>query len=148
MVRRIRHAETVLMRRRKNIASRALAIAVKNRRRLASAEWKFIEFKETQQDMIQAGIKHELTNIANGNNASSRVGNKIRLVMYEFSAFIQTNVLVNATFIRIQLIKDKNTNGAIFTTADLLTNTAAGDNIASTYNEANLKRFTVLINKI
>lgn len=112
-----------------------------------------VEFKEhnvqaTAEALPTTGIITQLTNIAQGDTKSTRDGDQVKLTQIYVNGIIQKHASATATSVRILLVMDKQTNGAIYTLADLLEDTSASDNIVSANNLDNKFRFKVLYDKV
>ncbi len=91
----------------------------------------------------------QLCNIPQGDTSNTRDGSQVKMIGYEFNYFIQqSSAAVNADFIRVMLVVDKQTNQAIYLAADLLDDITNLDSIVTPRNLDNMKRFTVLYDRV
>ncbi len=127
------------------IAKKALFLAAKTKAML-NVEYKCIDNTFSNQAVDSATpIISEITNVAQGDTATSRDGNQIKL----------TQVVINLLFtlrgvntgMRYILVHDKQTNGAAFTMGDLLASTGVQQSLVSALNIDNKYRFRVLADK-
>ncbi len=124
-----------------NTAQKALVIAKQNRRSIKDQELKFADNGITTTALSVAGVIIQLTNLATGDTAITREGNKVVIRKIEISGNLSA---ASDAFCRIMLIKDTQTNGAIYTSADIIQDNTAHDNIVSQANRVNMKRFKIL----
>jgi hypothetical protein len=86
----------------------------------------------------------QLSNIAQGDTGSTRDGDSCKVVKLLLSFTAKINASATNSFVRVMLIRDDQTNGAIFTTANLL----EGDEYLSPINARNTDRFVVYYDKL
>ncbi len=88
----------------------------------------------------------QLTNIAQGDTAVTRDGNQIKLTAINFKAIITCNVSATTigSTINCYLIEDRQTNGAIYASADLLASVVNTTSLVTPLNIDNKFRFRVL----
>lgn len=107
-------------------------------------ERKFIDTQIINTAMASTGTITQLTNLVQGVTDSTRIGNKITVVGCLLTYIIDANITTN---IRVMLVQDKQTNGAIYTNADLLHDATAQDIIVSPKNADFKRRFHVYHDK-
>ncbi len=129
-------------------ASKALAM-VKSVKRLLNVEVKNHDVQLTELNIGQGSGITQLSNIASGDTTNTRDGAQIKMVGYELNYSIaQDASATTATFFRIMLVIDKQTNQAIYTNTVLLEDTTADDIIISPRNLDNMRRFTILYDRV
>ncbi len=131
---------------RQSIARKALKLATKNRKKIKETEIKFLENEDAIAGVIPtvAGVITQYTNVQRGDTALTRTGNLITAVKLEFKCFVVMSDAPDFTIVRFLLIKDKQTNGVIHTTADILQSLAAPRGVITPRNRDTLKRFVIL----
>ncbi len=87
----------------------------------------------------------QLSNLAQGNTDTTRIGNKVTITGLQFKYMVADTV---TNIFRIMFILDKQTNGAIYAAGDVLDDASAVDNIVSLRNRDESGRFQVLYDKI
>ncbi len=129
-------------------ASRALAMA-RHLKSMLNVERKIIATNITAVSIVDGnGLITQLTNIAQGDGVAARDGDQIKVV----SLYLRYNVAINAneasTQVRVLIVRDSQTNGAIYTTAQLLETATVARGILSPLNLNNKMRFRVLYDKV
>ncbi len=128
------------------LASKSLSVAY-GVKRLINVEQKFHDVFETGADVVDTvGTIIPLTNIAQGDTDQTRDGSQIKLMSLDFKGVVRVNSAVTAigSNVTVMLVLDKQTNQAIYNTADLLANTTASLSVYSPLNLENKFRFRVL----
>ncbi len=138
-----KRAQRIFVKSNPSLARRALTLAKKNRKQLKEEELKFNDVGLTNSALSVAGSLSQFTNLAIGNTNLTRIGSKIVVRQIELSAQFKTTGATDA-FVRCMLIKDTQTNGAIYTSAEVLQDSTASDNIASAKHRDTGKRFIVM----
>ncbi len=129
-------------------ASKALAIA-KRLKNLVNVEIKTHDAQTTSDQITDAGEIFQMSNIAQDDTTITRDGSQCKMISYELNYILEQNASsTTATFVRILLVQDKQTNQAIFTIADLLEDETLTDHLVSSYNRDNKRRFNVLYDKL
>lgn len=129
-----------------NMASKSLAVAY-GIKRLMNVEFKFIDTTNNNMEIPNAaGIIVQLTNIIQGDTDITRDGAQIKLMSLDFKADVVVDSAGATTGDRVAifLVEDRQTNGVVYTTADLLADATAGDSLVSHLNLDNKYRFRVL----
>ncbi len=129
-----------------DIASKSLAVAY-GVKRLMNVEQKFLDTQGTGTEVPNAaGVIVQLTNVAQGDTDQTRDGAQIKLMSFSFKANVSVDASGSAsgTLVSVFLIEDKQTNSAIYTTANLLVDATAGDSLVSPLNLDNKFRFRVI----
>ncbi len=124
----------------------ALAMQVYKLKSLINVEQKFFDVTSASTAIPDGvGTIIQLTNIGQGDTDVTRDGSQIKLTSWMFKAIIVTNTSVANTgqSITIMLIEDKQTNGAIYTTGDLLASITNVLSVVSALNLDNKFRFKV-----
>ncbi len=111
----------------------------------ASKERKIIDTQLTAQVSNTTPSLVELTNLAQGLTDTTRIGNKIMLSGLQFR-YLAKDTVQNS--VRVMIVQDKQTNGAIFAAADVLADVTAIDNVASLRNRDESLRFRVLYDRV
>ncbi len=125
-------------------ASKALTIA-RGIKRILNVEVKNFDVKSTSLAITDTASIIQLSNIPQGDGTTERDGNQCKMVGLQLSYHLQQNASATIpTFVRVILIIDKQTNGAIFTSGTFLADVSTQDNIVSPRNLNTQKRFTVL----
>jgi hypothetical protein len=86
----------------------------------------------------------QLSNIAQGDTVSTRDGDSCKVTNMLLSITSKIHASATNSFVRVMLVRDNQTNGAIFTTANLL----EGDEYLSPANPSNKDRFTIYYDKL
>lgn len=132
---------------KQGLASKALSMAWKVKR-LLNVEYKFHDVQVTGSSISTTPTITQLSNIALGDTASTRDGNSIKWTRFTSHGTLSINSSATRTYVRMLLILDTQTNGAIYTAGDILQDTTADDAIVSLYNLNNRQRFKVLYDKV
>ncbi len=98
--------------------------------------------RDTTADIIS------LTSIAQGDTTVQRDGSQCKLVSLALKYFIEINPSATTTQVRVMIVLDKQTNQLIYGIADLLHDVTADDIIVSPRNLDNMRRFTVLMDRV
>ncbi len=112
-----------------------------------------VEFKQHNSVLTSGtisdgtGFIQQLTNIAQGDTNLTRDGSSIKIVSIYLKGFVQINSAATQSIVRLMIVLDKQTNQAIYTTADLLHDVTEGDSLVSALNLDNKHRFVVLWDK-
>ncbi len=114
---------------------------------MLNVEYKFHDVDSTSQTVSSAATIVQLTNIPQGDTDITRDGAQVKLTRLNIKYLLTDNGAATPS-IRVMLIHDKQTNGAIYAIGDLLANTAIFDSIISPNNLDNKYRFRVLYNKV
>ncbi len=93
------------------------------------------------------GVIQQLTLINQGDTTNTRDGAQIKLTSFQIKGQCQLHTSATSSVVRLMLILDKQTNQAIYTTADLLSNVTTVDSINAPLNLDNKHRFVVLWDK-
>ncbi len=129
------------------VASTALSTAMAIKR-LMNVEIKNFDTQLLGVAVTDTPLITQLTNIPVGDSTNQRDGSQCKMVGVRLTYLLNRNASgTNATFIRVMLVIDKQTNQAIYLTSDLLEDATSGDNIVSPRNLDNLKRFTILYDR-
>lgn len=128
-------------------AGKALAIA-RSVKAMVNVEYKFHDVKVTSAAQATSPTPIQLVNIAIGDSGSQRDGNQLKAVGIYLKYLWTIDASATNTQVRVLLVHDKQTNGAIFTGADVLADVSAIDNIISPYNLDNKYRFRILYDRV
>ncbi len=129
-------------------ASKALAIA-SSVKRLLNVEIKNHDFSQTAVTIPDgAGTIFELTNIPQGDTGITRDGANVKITSIYIKGIVILAAAATTTTYRIVLVEDKQTNQAIYVTADLLATVANVQSVVSPLNLDNQFRFNVLYDRI
>ncbi len=128
-------------------ASKALSLA-KYLKTIVNVERKNHDVSQLALAMTTTPIIIQLTNILQGDTTVTRDGSQCKILSIEFSYFIIQHVSALDTQTRVMLVLDKQTNQAIYVPGDVLVDVTAGQNINSSRNLDNTRRFSVLYDKV
>lgn len=128
-------------------AAKALAIA-KQVKSLLNVEVKNHDVKFQTTAITDSAMITQLTNIAVGDTTIQRDGSQIKMVGFDLNYFIGISGSAASTLVRVMVVLDKQTNQAIYTSADLLADATILDIVISPRNLDNMRRFTVLYDKV
>lgn len=128
---------------RRKPATKKLAKRV--RKLEVSKERKTIDSQVTNQASNTVPVFIQLTNIVQGNTDITRIGNKIMITGVQLK-YTVTDTVTNP--VRIMLVLDKQTNGALLAANDILEDSTTGDAIISPRNRDESLRFRVLYDKV
>ncbi len=128
-------------------AHKALTIA-KGIKKLMNVEFKFLDTQLTFENITTPATIIQLINIPQGNSDSSRDGAQVKLTRVNVKYAIARSAIDTANFVRVMLVLDTQTNGAIYNLFDLLADNTLDDNLVSMLNLDNKYRFRILYNKV
>lgn len=118
-------------------------------KRLINPEFKIIDTSSLALTIPDGvGTIVQLTNLSQGNTNITRVGNGIKIASIYAKAIFCINASATVTQIRYMLVQDKQVNGAIFATADLIESVTDVRSVISPRNIDNTKRFRILHDKL
>ncbi len=123
-----------------------LAMQVYKLKSLINVEQKFFDVSSASTAIPDGvGTIVQLTNIGQGDTDITRDGSQIKLTSWSFKAIITSNTSAadTGTSVAVFLIEDKQTNGAIYTTADLLASVTNVLSVVSSLNLDNKFRFKI-----
>lgn len=118
-----------------------------NLKRVINVEYKFFDVTGNGTTIPDGvGTIVQLSNIPQGDTDITRDGAQVKLMSIDFKAILTVNTsdANTGTACTVALIVDKQTNGAIYATGDLLASTANVLSIVSSNNLDNKYRFKVL----
>lgn len=127
-------------------AAKALSIAY-GIKKLMNVEFKFHDVLNAITPSTTLSIQ-QLTNIPQGDTDITRDGAQVKCLRLLVRYLAVINASATTTFLRVMIIKDKQTNQAIYAAGDLLTDITATDAINSPMNLDNKYRFQVLYNRV
>ncbi len=113
-------------------------------KKLLNVEYKFHDKQITATAIPSAPSIIQMTNIAQGDTASTRDGASIKWTKLSVRATVKIHASAVSTQVRLILVLDRQTNGAIYAASDFLQDTTINDNIISMYNLDNKFRFRAL----
>lgn len=116
--------------------------------RFLNVEFKHHDVKATIQAISDTPLIVELTNISQGDTDTTRVGAQIKLSQLNIKLDAIINSSASPTFLRVMLIKDKQTNQLPYAASDLLEDISISDSIVSPLNLHNKFRFRVLYDRV
>lgn len=128
-------------------ARKALVIA-RGLKRIMNVEYKFFDNTVSQTAQATAPTIVQISLIDVGDTASSRDGDSIKVVGIYLNYMWSIDASATQTQVRIMLVQDKQTNGAVYVNSNLLLDVTAVDNIISPYNLDNKYRFRVLYDRV
>lgn len=132
---------------KQGLASKALSMAWKVKR-LLNVEYKFHDVQTTGTAISTTPTITQLSNIANGDTAETRDGNSIKWTRFTSHGTLSINGSATRSYVRMLLVLDTQTNGAIYSAGDILKDITADDAIVSLYNLDNRQRFKILYDKV
>lgn len=129
------------------VASKALSVAY-GVKKLLNVEFKFHDVQLTNETIPIIPLITQISNIALGDTDVTRDGSQIKAVRLNIKWTVQVNATAaTQNRMRIMVVQDKQTNGAIYTDTDLLQDVSAQDGIVSMNNLDNKFRFRVLFDR-
>ena len=129
-------------------AGKQLYKDVRHLKRLINVEFKFHDVQLTTATVDEVPLITQLSNIAIGDTTNTRDGSQVKCLSLQIAFWMNSSASASASLVRVLLVKDKQTNQAIYTAADLLSDVTTSDSIVSPYNRDNRLRFTVLMDKV
>ncbi len=129
-------------------AGKQLQRDVRSLKRLINVEFKFLDTQLTNVASSTTPLITQLSNSAQGDTTVTRDGSQLKCLSIQLSYFMTMHTNAVGSLVRVLLIKDKQTNQAIYTAGDVLTDTTAADSLISPYNRDNRKRFTIMYDKV
>ncbi len=128
-------------------AAKALKLA-KYLKTIVNVEFKNLTTQGTSTVLPVTPTIVQLTNIAQGDSTITRDGSNIKVLSIFWSYSVRQHATACCTLVRVMLVHDRQTNQAIYTPGDLLSDITVGDNIVSPRNLDNTSRFAVLYDKV
>ncbi len=128
-------------------AKKALVIASRLKR-LINIEVKNFDVQQTSVAIGTGPIIVQLSNIPQGDGTSTRDGAQCKVIGIQLCYKIEMDLTATQSQFRIMLVLDKQTNQAIYVGGDLLEDITTQDSMLSPRNLDNLKRFSVLYDKV
>lgn len=128
-------------------ARQALAIA-KSVKRLLNVEIKNHDVQLTGSAITDSATITPLSNLVRGDTTGTRDGSQIKMVGLTLNFTLQQHGSAGATFVRIMIVLDKQTNQLLYNIGDLLQDGTIADNIVSPRNLDNKKRFAVWYDRV
>ncbi len=125
------------------MSARALAMA-KKALNAVHAEYKFIDGSGVEVQINTQPLINQLTNLVQGDTDQTRTGSQINISSILIRGFAEINSAATASYVRVQIVQDKQTNGSIYSGADLLADATAGESVISPLNLDNKYRFKIL----
>ncbi len=118
---------------------------------MLNVEYKCLDTDIADSATSQTPILHQLTNSVQGDTQTTRDGSQIKLtrILLRYKLKLNSSA-TGGSSVRVMLIQDNQTNGAIFTAADILVNTS-GSGAAALISPLvidNKFRFRVLYSKL
>ncbi len=127
-------------------ASKALKVAL-TVKKLLNVEFKRFDVSATAQAQTTTVTILQVSNILLGDGGLSRDGNQIKITGIYLNYLWTIHASATTTQVRVMLVQDSQTNGAIYAASDLLVDQTGTDNIISPYNLDNKYRFRVLFDR-
>lgn len=124
------------------VASKALNIALKVKR-LLNVEYKTIDTAVTNNSVSSTASVLPMNAIAQGDSATTRDGNSIKLMSLHIKYVLFENAAASATAVRMMIVKDLLPQGAVPAITDIL----VASDCVSPMNLLNSRRFKVLHKK-
>ncbi len=137
---------------RQLVVRRPLLVARRRKPRLtsrvrkleAASEKKVLDTTVELGAPADTGLITQLTNVAQGLTDVLRLGNKIMIVGIHLKYQVSSNI---SSSIRVMIVQDKQTNGAIYTTGELLQDATNNNAVISLLNKDQRRRFRVIYDK-
>ncbi len=131
---------------RRNVPKTALVSRVKRlEKKTSGIESKFIDFTNATAIMPTAlSFRCPVEDIIQGDLASQRDGDSVTLTSVQARFIFRAHTAGDKNMARILIVHDKQTNGVLFTQAELFLDSSAQDIMVSPYNLDNKHRFRVL----
>ncbi len=126
-----------------SIAHKALTTALMVKR-LLNVEFNHHDVQTNLQAIGTTATITQLSNISQGDTSTTRDGDSIKITAISGKYDFLTNPSATVSIIRIMLVLDKQTNGAIYSIGDLLEDTTAQDILVTPLNLDNKHRFKIL----
>lgn len=129
-------------------AQKALKLA-QRLKKLVNVEYKTRETAQTALNVIDGIGSHIfLCGIQRGLTTNDRDGSQVKATSIQLKYTISQHASATLTSFRVLLVIDKQTNQAVFTTADLLQNVTNIQSVVSFRNLDNMHRFNVIYDKV
>lgn len=128
------------------VASKALAYS-KKALSMLNVEYKCHDTQLSSLAITTVATIHALTNVAQGDTTNERDGNQMKITR-NLLRYSVVGGPADDTLIRVMLVLDKQTNGALYAISDLLQDTSVTDIIISPLNLDNKFRFRVLYDRV
>lgn len=128
-------------------AQKALALA-RGVKALLNVEYKFHTVSATTQSITDTASATALTNLSQGDTATTRDGSQVKFTSLRFGYNLKSNPSGTMSTVRLMLVHDKQTNEAQATATDVLQDSTPVDAIISAYNIDNVSRFNILYDKV
>ncbi len=129
------------------VAEKAYSLAKLALRGL-NVEYKFHDTQLTGSNVPTTAIINQISNIAQGDTAITRDGSQVKCVNLEIHWRVRQHATATETAVRVLIVKDSQTNGAIYTIADLLQDTSIFDSIVTRKNLDNMFRLHIMYDKV
>ncbi len=121
--------------------------AIKSIKKRLNTEYKFHDVAANVTIVDASGVITQLSNIDQGLTDITRIGAQIKASFLDVRWNLFANASATTTIVRLMLIEDKQTNQAIYTTADLLAVVTSLNSLVSHKNLDNKYRFRILRDK-
>ncbi len=127
-----------------NIASKALTVAY-GVKRLMNVEYKVATTTGVNTTLPDGvGTIVELTNLSQGDTTNTRDGSSVKFTSWDFKGIVKINASATIdSFINVMLVEDRQTNSAIYTTAQLLSSVVNVTSVVTQLNINNKFRFHI-----
>lgn len=129
------------------VANTALSVALKTKK-LLNVEHKFLDLSLNSQSVSATGLGNNIVNMAQGDTASTRTGDQIKVTSIQFKYYLNINASATVSTVRVILVLDRQANGAGINLSQLLQDTTAGLMLMSPLNLDNKYRFKIMYNRI
>jgi hypothetical protein len=121
-----------------------LASQIGKIKRQLNTEQKFIFNNFTTATIANTATIQNLTVVDQGLTDQTRVGNSMKVVYLSLQMLFTIHASASFSQVRVILVRDTQTNGAAFSTNDLLNDGSVFDCLVSHYNQTSGKRFIIL----
>ncbi len=117
-------------------------------RKLINVETKVINVNSTSTAVGTSGVITCLSQVAQGSDYTSRVGDSIRLQTLELRMRVFQNLTATQTVFRVVVFRDLDGYGVAPAITDLFDATGGAGNTISQYNWLNNQRFSILFDEL
>ncbi len=128
-------------------AFKALQIALATKR-LLNVEKKWHDVDGFNINASQSGTIIQLTNVAQGDTSQTRDGDQLKILSLQLKLFGVRDSVANASLMRVMIVQDSQTNGAIYALSDLLEDASVSNNMLSPANLDNKYRFKIWYDRL
>lgn len=114
-------------------------------KKVGNKERKLLDTQINNVAFTAVPIITQLTNVAQGNSDSTRIGSKITIVGIEMRYLANSDITGN---VRVLLVQNRQANGATITAAELFQDATAIDAVVSVFHKDFRRKFRILYDKV